>query len=49
MLIMIFLLLETLVKKSWAQKVYPPMTSFSDPKGIIQTVTVFHIKAEFLC
>ena len=24
------------------------MTSFSDPKGIIQTVTMFHIKAEFL-
>ena len=24
------------------------MTSFSDPKGIIHTVTMFHIKAEFL-
>ena len=28
---------------------YPRMTSFSDPKGFIQTVTMFHIKAEFLC
>ena len=27
---------------------YPRMTSFSDPKGIIHTVTMFHIKAEFL-
>ena len=27
---------------------YPRMTSFSDPKGIIHTVTIFHIKAEFL-
>ena len=29
--------------------VYPPITSFSDPKGITQTVTMFHIKTEFLC
>ena len=28
---------------------YPRMTSSSDPKGFIQTVTMFHIKAEFLC
>ena len=27
---------------------YPRMTSFSDPKGIIHTVTMFHLKAEFL-
>ena len=27
---------------------YPRMTSFSDPKGIIHIVTMFHIKAEFL-
>ena len=30
------------------QKIYPRMTSFSDPKGIIHTVTMFHIKAEFI-
>ena len=28
--------------------VYPQMTSFSDPKGIIHTVTMFHITAGFL-
>ena len=34
--------------ENWNTHIYPQMTSFSDLKGIIQTATMFHIKAEFL-